>query len=47
MLAIQLLISDEVTLEPPLSPLNMIDNYFDYLLLLLGDCEILIKITSI
>lgn len=46
-LAIQLLISYEVTLEPPVSPLNMTDNYYDYLLFLLGDCEILIKITLI
>jgi len=45
MLAIQSVVFYEVTLEPPVSPLNVIDNYCDYLLFLLVDCETLIKIT--
>lgn len=45
MLAIQLVVFYEVALEPTVSPLNMVDNYCDYLLFLLVDCETLIKIT--
>lgn len=44
-LAIQLAAFYEVTLEPSVSPLNMLSNYCVYLLCLPGDCETLIKIT--
>lgn len=45
MLAIQLGVFYEVTLEPSVSPLNMLNNYCAYLLCLPGGCETLIKIT--
>lgn len=44
-LAIPLAVFCGVILEPLVSPLNMIDNYLDYLLFLLVDCETSIKIT--